>query len=261
MNALDFSQKKIIREKIVILTCYDYSSAKILNNSSLDALLVGDSLAMTMHGFKDTFMATLAMMELHTAAVSRGANDKFIISDLPFLSYRKSKKHSVTAAQKLIQAGAQAVKLEGVAGNLALITHLVESGIPVMGHLGLTPQLVHTLGGYKVQGKTLAAAERLKQDALALEQAGCFALVLECVPSQLAKEITATLKIATIGIGAGPDTDGQVLAVQDLLGLNLDFKAKFVKQFLNAGQLFCETVDHYSDCVKQGQFPSHEHSY
>ncbi len=261
MNVINFTEKKINKEKIVILTCYDYSTAKILNESLLDALLIGDSLAMTMHGFKDTIMATLLMMELHTAAVCRGAPAKFIITDLPFLSYRQSLSRSVIAAQKLMQAGTQAIKLEGAAGNLSLIAHLVESGIPVMGHIGLTPQFVHTLGGYKVQGKTSAQAERLKQDALALEQAGCFAIVLECVPSQLAKEITASLKIATIGIGAGVDTDGQVLVMQDLLGLNLDFKPKFVNQFLNGNQLIRKAVDHYSYSVKHKEFPSYEESY
>lgn len=261
MNVFAFSKKKIIKEKIVVLTCYDYSSAKIFNDSALDALLIGDSLAMTMHGFKDTMMATLTMMELHTAAVCRGATNKFIISDLPFLSYRQSISRSVIAAQKLIRAGAMAVKLEGAAGNLSLIAHLVESGIPVMGHIGLTPQFIHTLGGYKVQGKSYAEAERIKQDALNLEQAGCFAIVLECVPSQLAKEITASLKIATIGIGAGVDTDGQVLVMQDLLGLNLDFKPKFVNHFLNTGQLIREAVDQYCHSVKHNKFPSDENSY
>ena len=261
MNVLEFAKKKITKEKIAILTCYDYSTAKILNNSLLDALLIGDSLAMTMHGFKDTVMATMTMMELHTAAVYRGAPSKFIISDLPFLSYRQSLSRSIVATQKLIQAGAQAVKLEGATGNIPLITHLVKSGIPVMGHIGLTPQFIHSLGGYKVQGKTPAQAEQLKQDALALEQAGCFAIVLECVPSQLAKEITTSLKIATIGIGAGAETDGQVLVLQDLLGLNQDFKPKFVSQFLNGNQLIREVVDRYSHSVKHKEFPSYEHSY
>jgi 3-methyl-2-oxobutanoate hydroxymethyltransferase len=261
MNVLDFAKKKIIKEKIVILTCYDYSTSKIFNDSSLDALLIGDSLAMTMHGFKDTVMATLTMMELHTAAVSRGAPNKFIISDLPFLSYRQSISRSVIAVQKLIRAGAMAVKLEGATGNFFLIRYLVESGIPVMGHIGLTPQFIHTLGGYKVQGKSFLQAEQLKQNALDLEQAGCFAIVLECVPSQLAKEITASLKIPTIGIGAGVDTDGQVLVMQDLLGLNLDFKPKFVNHFLNTGQLIRKAVDQYCHSVKHKEFPSHEHSY
>ncbi|WP_342220161.1 3-methyl-2-oxobutanoate hydroxymethyltransferase [Rickettsiella endosymbiont of Miltochrista miniata] len=261
MSVLEFAEKKITKEKIVILTCYDYSTARIFNESSLDALLIGDSLAMTMHGFKDTVMATLPMMELHTAAVRRGAPAKFIITDLPFLSYRQPLRRSVIAVQKLMQAGAQAIKLEGAAGNLSLIAHLVESGIPVMGHIGLTPQFVHALGGYKVQGKTVAQAERLQQDALALEQAGCFAIVLECVPSQLARKITGSLKTPTIGIGAGVDTDGQVLVMQDLLGLNLDFKPKFVNQFLDGNQLILKAVEHYSHCVKHKEFPSDEHSY
>lgn len=261
MSSQLFTQKKQAQEKIAVLTCYDYTTAKILNDSTLDALLVGDSLAMTMHGFKDTVMATLTMMELHTAAVSRGAKDKFIISDLPFLSYRKSLSQSVSAAETLMRAGAHALKLEGAAGNLTLISHLVESGIPVMGHLGLTPQFVHVLGGYKVQGKTVAAAERLKQDALALQEAGCFALVLECIPAPLAKEIVQLLNIATIGIGAGSDTDGQVLVLQDLLGLNLDFKAKFVKHFLSGSQLLSESVNQYVQSVKQREFPSYEHCY
>jgi len=261
MSSQLFTQKKQAQEKTAVLTCYDYTTAKILNDSTLDALLVGDSLAMTMHGFKDTVMATLTMMELHTAAVSRGAKDKFIISDLPFLSYRKSLSQSVSAAETLMRAGAHALKLEGAAGNLTLISHLVESGIPVMGHLGLTPQFVHVLGGYKVQGKTVAAAERLKQDALALQEAGCFALVLECIPAPLAKEMTQLLNIATIGIGAGSDTDGQVLVLQDLLGLNLDFKAKFVKHFLSGSQLLSESVNQYVQSVKQREFPSYEHCY
>ncbi|MES2998943.1 MAG: 3-methyl-2-oxobutanoate hydroxymethyltransferase [Pseudomonadota bacterium] len=261
MHSQIFYKKKLAKEKIVMLTCYDYTTAKILKDSPIDALLVGDSLAMTMHGFTNTVMATLMMMELHTAAVSRGAGAKFIIGDLPFLSYRKSLSKSVSAAGKLMQAGAHAIKLEGAAGNLALVSHLVESGIPIMGHLGLTPQLVHILGGYKVQGKTASAAQQLKQDALALQEAGCFALVLECIPAALAKEITQHLKIATIGIGAGPDTDGQIVVMQDLFGLTLGFKPKFVKQFLTASQLLSQSVDDYAQSVKQGEFPAHEHSY
>jgi 3-methyl-2-oxobutanoate hydroxymethyltransferase len=263
MNSQLFLQKKQSREKIVMLTCYDYTTAKIVKDSPIDALLIGDSVAMTMHGFKNTVMATLSMMELHTAAVCRGmgSGSQFIVSDLPFLSYRKSLSQSIFAAGKLMQAGAHAVKLEGAAGNLKLITHLVESGIPVMGHLGLTPQLVHALGGYKVQGKKAATAERLKQDALTLQEAGCFAVVLECIPARLAKEITQLLHIATVGIGAGSDTDGQILVMQDLLGLNVDFKPKFVKHFLSGSQLFRESIDYYVQAVKQGEFPQHEHSY
>lgn len=261
MNSQFFTIKKARQEKIVMLTCYDYSSAKLLNETSIDALLVGDSVAMTMHGFKDTLMATLTMMALHTAAVSRGATQKYIVSDLPFLSYRQSKKQSMLAVKRLIRAGAQAIKLEGADGNLSLIRHLVESGIPVMGHLGLTPQRVLGLGGYKVQGKTLTAAEKLKQDAIALQEAGCFAVVLECVPAGLAAEITQSLAIATIGIGAGNATDGQILVWQDLLGLNPDFQPKFVKQFLPGAQLMTHSIEQYIHSVRQQEFPAHEHSY
>lgn len=261
MNMLQFREKKQHQEKITMVTCYDYTSALLLQDTAIDCLLVGDSLAMTMHGFKDTLSATLEMMSLHTAAVARGAGDKFIVSDLPFMSYRKSLNKSVSAAEALMRAGAHAVKLEGAAGNLALIRHLTESGIPVMGHLGLTPQFVHLLGGYKVQGKTEAAAAQLKKDALLLEEAGCFAVVLECVPTQLATAITKSLMIPTIGIGAGAQTDGQVLVIQDLLGMNTAFKPKFVKAFIDGYQQVKHSIEKYVAEVKAGEFPQHEHSF
>ena len=261
MNIFDFVKKKQAGEKISMVTCYDYTSAKILAQTSVDCLLIGDSVAMTMHGFKDTLSATLEMMCFHTSAVARGAGNKFIISDLPFLSYRKSLSENVTAAQALMQAGAHAVKLENAAGNLELINHLTESGIPVMGHLGLTMQLMHTLGGLKVQGKTREAADRMKQDALQLQESGCFALVLECIPNQLAEDISRSLLIPTIGIGAGPDTDGQVLVYQDLLGLNTDFKPKFVKTFFDGSVQVINSIEEYVRAVKTGGFPSNEHCY
>ena len=261
MNILDFTKKKNAGEKITMVTCYDYTSAAILNKTTTDCLLVGDSLAMTMHGFQTTVSATTEMMALHTAAVARGAKDKFIIGDLPFLAYRKSLADNINAVQALMQAGAHAVKLEGVAGNAGLISHLIESGVPVMGHIGLTPQFVNMLGGYHVQGKTDESAKRLKEEARALQDAGCFALVLECVPTPLAAEITRELKIATIGIGAGNGTDGQVLVFQDLLGLNTDFKPKFVKKFLNGAELFTGAIEDYNDAVRQGGFPDAEHSF
>ncbi len=261
MNVLDFYKKKDTNEKISFITCYDYTSARLLAQTSVDCLLVGDSCAMTMHGYKDTLAATIDMMALHTAAVSRGAGDKFIVADLPFLSYRKSLEAGVEAAGALMQAGAHAVKLEGAAGNLELIKHLVESGIPVMGHLGLTPQFVHALGGYKVQGRTQEGADRLKEDALKLQAAGCFSLVLECVPVLLAKEITDSLFIATIGIGAGPYTSGQVLVFQDMLGLNTDFKPKFVKRFVNGFEQLKQGVDTYVSDIQTGAFPQHENCY
>lgn len=261
MNSLDFYKKKAAGEKITMLTCYDYTSARILSQTSVDCLLVGDSVAMTMHGHKDTVSATLDMMCFHTAAVSRGAPNKFLICDLPFLSYRKSLSQNVSAAQALMQAGAHAVKLESAAGNTKLIKHLVESGIPVMGHLGLTMQLMHTQGGLKVQGKTQAEAERLKSDALLLQSAGCFSMVLECIPEKLASDITQSLQIPTIGIGAGSDTDGQVLVFQDLLGLNIDFKPKFVKHFMNGFTQVQSCVEEYINAVKTKEFPSAENSY
>lgn len=257
----DFKKKKSAGEKITMVTCYDYTSAVILNGTSIDTLLVGDSAAMTMHGFRDTISATVEMMALHTAAVCRGAKGKCIIGDLPFLSYRSSLNENIAAVRALMQAGAHAVKLEGASGNAELISHLVGSGVPVMGHLGLTPQFVHQLGGYKVQGKTADSAKRLLEEALALEEAGCFALVLECVPTEVAEKITKKLQIPTIGIGAGPKTDGQVLVFQDLLGLNTEFKPKFVKNFLNGAELFTTAIEAYAEEVKSEKFPAAEHGW
>ncbi len=261
MNVFDFGKKKAAGEKITMITCYDYTSARIVDKTGIDCLLVGDSLAMTMHGFESTLPATVDMMALATAAVARGAKDKFIVADLPFLSYRKSLSDNMDAALKLMQAGAHALKLEGAEGNTEFVRHLVDSGVPVMGHLGLTPQSVNVLGGYRVQGGTDAAAERLMEDAKALQDAGCFALVLECVPADLAARISQELTIATIGIGAGADTDGQVLVFQDLLGLNLDFRPKFVKKFAEGAALFTDAIEQYNKDVKTGEFPHAEHSF
>jgi 3-methyl-2-oxobutanoate hydroxymethyltransferase len=261
MNIFDFYKKKQKKEKISMVTCYDYTSARLLAETSIDCLLVGDSVAMTMHGFKDTLSATLEMMILHIAAVSRGAKGKFIVGDVPFLSCRKSLDQSVSSVQAMMQAGAHAVKIEGATGNIELIRHLTESGVPVMGHLGLTPQFIHVLGGYRVQGKTEKAAAQIKQDALLLQEAGCFGLVLECVPKQLAAEITKSLAIPTIGIGAGDMTDGQVLVLQDLLGLNTDFKPYFVKYFMNGQEQFKNSITEYVHAIQTGEFPQYEHCY
>lgn len=261
MNVLDFSRKKERNEKISMTTCYDYTSARILADTKIDCLLVGDSVAMTMHGYKDTVSATLSMICFHTSAVARGAGGKFIISDMPFLSYRKSLSKNVLAVEAIMQAGAHAIKLENAAGNVELIRHLTESGIPVMGHLGLTGQSIHALGGFKVQGKTEEAALRMKEDALALQEAGCFAVVLECIPTKLSQEITQSLTIPTIGIGAGSVTDGQVLVFQDLLGLNTDFKPKFVKTFMNGYEQIKTSVQSYIEAIQSGDFPHDEHCY
>ncbi|MEZ0225242.1 MAG: 3-methyl-2-oxobutanoate hydroxymethyltransferase [Alphaproteobacteria bacterium] len=261
INIFDFNKKKAAGEKITMVTCYDYTSALIVDKTSVDTILVGDSLSMTMHGHPTTVQATIDVMAMHTAAVARGAKSKFIVGDLPFLSYRKSLTENVNAVQALMQAGAHAVKLEGASGNTGFIQHLADSGVPVMGHIGLTPQFVHLLGGYHVQGKTDESAKRLIEEALALQEAGCFALVLECVPSDLARTITKELKIATIGIGAGPDTDGQVLVFQDLLGLNTEFKPKFVKKYINGAQLFVDAIEEYTEEVRGGVFPDADHSF
>lgn len=261
MNIFDFKKMKAAGNKISMITCYDYTSALIVNKSDADCILVGDSLAMTMHGFPSTVSATVDMMAMHTAAVARGAPDKFIIGDLPFMAYRKSLGENVAAVQAVMQAGAHAVKLEGTSGNTAFIKHLVESGVPVMGHIGLTPQFVNQLGGYKVQGKTDAEAQRLLREAKALAAAGCFALVLECVPSELAARITREIDIATIGIGAGEQTDGQVLVFQDLLGLNTQFRPKFVKQYLDGAGVFTAAINKYTHEVKKGVFPDADHRF
>jgi len=261
MNVLDFKAKKARKEKIVMATCYDYTSARLASTTSVDTLLVGDSLAMTMYGEKTTLPATVEWMAQHTVAVVRGAPDKFIVGDMPFLSFRGSLDENVRAAGALMRAGAHAVKLEGVKGNEDLIQHLVESGIPVMGHLGLTPQSVHQLGGFRVQGRAKEQAELILEGAKELEKRGCFAVVLECVPSSLAREITSTIEIPTIGIGAGPDTDGQVLVWQDLLGLNEEFKPKFVRRYLNGAELLRSALDQYAESVRKGAFPSPEEGY
>lgn len=261
MNILDFYNKKKLGEKITMVTCYDFTSAKMLAKTSIDCLLVGDSVAMVMHGYKDTTHATLEMMIAHVAAVTRGAENKFIVGDLPFLSYRKSLSESISAAQSLIQAGAHAVKLEGAEGNLNLIHHFTESGIPVMGHLGLTPQFVHLFGGFNVQGKQEKAAARLQDSALQLQKAGCFAIVLECIPKKLAKEISSSLSIPTIGIGAGPDTDGQVMVYQDLLGLQTEFKPRFVKHFVNGYDFLKGGIEQFIHAIHLGEYPQDEHSY
>src|SRR5258707_7636257 len=215
MNVLEFQKMKDEGRKISMVTCYDYSSARAVAASSIDCILVGDSLAMTMHGFPNTLSATTSMMALHTAAVARGASSKFIVADSPFLSYRKGLKEAMDSVHELMSAGAHAVKLEGVHGHAEIVRHIVDSGVPVMGHLGLTPQSVHQLGGMKVQARTEAALKILSSQARELEAAGCFALVLECVPSEAARRVTELLNIPTIGIGAGANVDGQDLAGSD----------------------------------------------
>ena len=261
MNVLDFQKMKKASRKISMVTCYDYSSARAVADSNIDCILVGDSLAMVMHGHPTTLSATTAMMALHTAAVARGAPRKFIVADLPFLSYRKGLKDAMDSVQELMSAGAHAVKLEGVRGHADIVRHIVESGVPVMGHLGLTPQSINLLGGMKVQARTDAAVEILAGQARELEEAGCFSLVLECVPSEAARKVTDLLKIPTIGIGAGPNVDGQVLVYQDVLGLNPGFKPKFLRTYANTFGVILAALNAYDRDVKGGSFPSDSESY
>ncbi len=261
MNILDFQACKVRGEKIVMLTCYDYTSARIVQDSDVDVILVGDSAAMVMHGYGTTIPASVEMMCQHIESVSRGTKNKFIVGDMPFLSFRQLLTDNMRAVASVMKAGAHAVKLEGIEGNVETITHIVKSGVPVMGHLGLTPQSVNQLGGYRVQGRGELAAQRLKEEALACEQAGCFAIVLECVPDDLAAEITASLNIPTIGIGAGAGTDGQVLVMQDLLGLSSDFKPKFVRKYLDGRSVMLDAFNAYAHDVKDGSFPAADESY
>jgi len=261
MNVLDFQACKVRGEKIVMLTCYDYTSARIVQDSDVDVILVGDSAAMVMHGYGTTIPASIEMMCQHIESVSRGTKNKFIVGDMPFLSFRQLLTDNMRAVASVMKAGAHAVKLEGIEGNVETITHIVKSGVPVMGHLGLTPQSVNQLGGYRVQGRGDRAAQRLKEEALVCEQAGCFAIVLECVPDDLAAEITASLSIPTIGIGAGAGTDGQVLVMQDLLGLSSDFKPKFVRKYLDGRSVLLDAFNAYAHDVKDGSFPAADESY
>ena len=261
MTVLDFQKMKDEGRKISMITCYDYSSARAVDRSSVDCILVGDSVAMTMHGHPNTLAATTQMMAMHTAAVARGAPSKFIVGDMPFLSYRKGLKEAMDCVHELMSAGAHSVKLEGVRGHGDIVRHIVDSGVPVMGHLGLTPQSVNQLGGMKVQAKTDAAVELLASQAHELEDAGCFALVLECVPTEAARKVTELLKIPTIGIGAGPAVSGQVLVYQDLLGLNPNFKPKFLRTYASAFEMIHAALNSYDEDVKGGKFPSETESY
>ena len=261
MNVHGFQKMKDEGRRISMVTCYDYSSARVVDASNVDCILVGDSLAMTMHGHANTLSATIEMMALHTASVARGAASKFIVGDMPFLSYRKGLKNAMDAVHQLITAGAHAVKLEGVEGHAEVVRHIVESGVPVMGHLGLTPQSINQLGGMKVQGRTDAVVEQLASHACDLQDAGCFALVLECVPAEVARDLTQLLKVPTIGIGAGPHVSGQVLVFQDLLGLNPGFRPKFLRTYANTFEIIQAALDAYDKDVKERRFPAERESY
>jgi 3-methyl-2-oxobutanoate hydroxymethyltransferase len=257
----DFSAAKTAGRKIVMVTAYDAPSARLLADGPVDCVLVGDSVMMTVHGEADTLGATPELMALHTRAVSRGNPGCFIVADMPFLAARKGRKFAVDCAAGLLRAGAQAVKIEGAQGNLKIIRHLVDSGIPVMGHLGLLPQSVHATSGYKVQARTNAAAKQLRKDAAALQAAGVLAVVLECIPAELARTVTAELKIPTIGIGAGVHCDGQVLVWHDLLGFNNETKPRFVRPFGTLGKMTQRALVNYATAVQAGRFPAARESF
>jgi len=257
-----FAQKKQRGEKFTVVTAYDYPTAIAADSSNADAILVGDSLGMVALGFDSTIPVTLDIMVHHTAAVKRGVKSAFIISDMPFLTYHRSRELSVMGAGRLIQeGGAEAVKMEGGQEIAEAIKAITEAGIPVMGHVGLVPQSVHKLGGYRVQGKDEFSAKRLIEDALAVQEAGAFSIVIEAMPADVAAEITEKLVIPTVGIGAGRHCDGQVLVMSDLVGLLPGSTPKFVKRYAELGSEMQLAVSRFCSEVQAGQFPEDKHEY
>ena len=261
MTIPDFRKRKAEGRKIVVVTAYDALFTRIAEEAGLEVLLVGDSLGVVVQGKKDTLSVTMEDMLYHTRLVAGAAQHALVIADMPFLSYQVSVEEAVRNAGRFLQAGAAAVKLEGGAAVVDRVAAMTRFGIPVMGHLGMTPQSVHQYGGYKVQGKAADQAEVLLSDARALEAAGAFAIVLEAVPAKLAKTITQTLAIPTIGIGAGPACDGQVLVLYDLLGLFDQFAPKFVKPYAHLKADALQALRRYREEVEQGKFPTDSESY
>jgi 3-methyl-2-oxobutanoate hydroxymethyltransferase len=249
------------REKIVSLTAYDFATARLVDESGVHLVLVGDSLGMTVLGYENTLPVTMLDMLHHTAAVARGVQHALVVADMPFMSYQISIPHALANAARFLKVGAHAVKIEGGALRAPTVRALVENGIPVLGHIGLTPQSIQEFGGFKVQGRTAAAAEELLRDARALEAAGVFALVLESIPPDLAGKITAAVGVPTIGIGAGAQCDGQVLVIHDLLGLGGDWKPKFAKRYADLGTAARAAIADYKREVETGKFPGPEHCY
>ncbi len=259
MNSiLDFAKSRRDGHPIAVITAYDVLQARAVADSDVDAILVGDSVAMVVHGHPSTVHATLEMMCLHTAAVRRGAPGIVVIADMPFMSFRLGKEAAVRAAGALIQAGATAVKLEGVSGHEDVVSHLVGSGVPVMGHIGFTPQAVNQLGGNRMQGRSPLGAARLLDEARALERLGAFACVLECIPADLAAKITGELQIPTIGIGAGSGTTGQVLVLTDLLGLDAKFRPRFARSYFDGHGAMVAALNDFARDVRETRFPARE---
>ena len=261
-TVLDVQRYKDEGRRFAMLTAYDYLSARILDEAGIPILLVGDSLGMVMLGHPTTLPVTMDDMLVHAKAVSRGARQALLVGDMPFMSYQVSPEEGVRNAGRFIQEGGMhAVKLEGGGPAIEITRRLTESGVPVMGHLGLTPQSVHGMGGFKVQGKSDAQAARITSDALALEEAGAFSIVLEGMPSKLTASLTQKLRIPTIGIGAGPGTDGQVLVFHDMLGLTTGKAPKFVKRYANLAEEITRAATEYAEDVRTGNFPGPEHEY
>jgi 3-methyl-2-oxobutanoate hydroxymethyltransferase len=262
VSILDLQQKKSAGQRITMLTAYDYPGAKLVDEAGVDLILVGDSLAMTVLGYPNTVSVTMDEMLHHCKAVARGATRAFLIGDMPFMSYQIDVREAVRNAGRFLkEANMDAVKLEGGREVVETVQAITQAGIPVMGHLGLTPQTATKLGGYKVQAKTAVAAQRLLEDALALQEAGCFAIVLEAVPAPIGETVTRKLQIPTIGIGAGSGCDGQVLVFHDVLGLFDSFVPKFVKQYASLRQPIIEAFQSYISEVQTGVFPAKAHSY
>lgn len=265
MNKVTTTQLKDMKkrgEKIAALTCYTYSMARLMIKADIDIILVGDSVGMVELGYEDTIPVTVDEMLHHIKAVKRARPEALFVADMPFMSFNITKNETLRAASRLVkEGGAQAVKLEGGKVVKETTEFLVDNNIPVMGHLGLTPQSVHKMGGYKVQGRDKEQANMLVNEAKILENAGVFAIVLECIPAELAKKITRGVSVPTIGIGAGPFCDGQILVVNDMLGMDPEFKPKFVRRYAQVGKNIIKVFNEYSKDVKEGRFPSEEESY
>jgi 3-methyl-2-oxobutanoate hydroxymethyltransferase len=255
-------EKKLLRQPIVSVTAYDYASARLVDEAGLDVVLVGDSLAMVMQGHENTLAVTMDEMLVYTRGVRRAVRRALLVADMPFGSYQTDDREGVANAVRFVKdAGAEAVKIEGGRERTALVRRIVAAEIPVVGHIGLTPQSLHRMGGYKVQGKTMEAIDELRTDALALEDAGCFAIVLEGLPRELARMITEELRIPTIGIGAGPDCDGQILVLHDMMSMTFSPPAKFVRRYADVSGAMRKALDDYKHDVEARTFPADEESY
>lgn len=261
-TVMTFQRQKDEQKKITMLTAYDYSTAKVMDNAGINGILIGDSLGMVMLGYEDTLSVTMEDIIHHTKAVAKGAKNALIVADMPFMSYQTSVYDAVYNAGRLVKEGrCHAVKLEGGAAVCPQIEAIVAASIPVMAHIGLTPQSVNSFGGFKVQGKSETTAKHILEEAKRVEKAGAFAVVLECIPAKLAELITKSINIPTIGIGAGAGCDGQILVYHDMLGMFGDFKPKFVKQFAHVGAEMEKGIKAYIEETQNGNFPAQEHTF